>query len=247
MFITCEFCVKDLFVFLPDLFLVVFKQPLTQVAHLLQCKRGLVLSRGTWETKLDQVYEKAELLATAATSHRDRNVLSPEIGTVSGENLQLCFLLSLTSASPQGHAALMWANTLSLPYVFVSAWLEAALANHFFTWWLLTSAVSRLDENVCKSQTRMAEYEGLMAASETKRGQVSNSSVSVIYEDRPAEWEGKNIAAWRPEAWITSRIIAQIGAGAKSKCAMTLNIKWTMYVCTQVNKRWTKTFQVPVF
>lgn len=43
MFITCEFCVKDLFILLPDLLLVVFKQPLTQVAHLLQCKRGLVL------------------------------------------------------------------------------------------------------------------------------------------------------------------------------------------------------------
>ena len=43
MFITCEFCVKDLFVLLPDLLLVVFKQPLTQVAHLLQCKRRLVL------------------------------------------------------------------------------------------------------------------------------------------------------------------------------------------------------------
>ncbi len=41
--ITCEFCVKDLFVLLPDLLLVVFKQPLTQVAHLLQCERGLVL------------------------------------------------------------------------------------------------------------------------------------------------------------------------------------------------------------
>jgi len=39
----CEFCVKDLFVLLPDLLLVVFKQPLTQVAHLLQCKRRLVL------------------------------------------------------------------------------------------------------------------------------------------------------------------------------------------------------------
>lgn len=45
--LTCEFCVKDLFVLLPDLLLVVFKQPLTQVAHLLQCKRRLVLPRGT--------------------------------------------------------------------------------------------------------------------------------------------------------------------------------------------------------
>lgn len=44
----CEFCVKDLFVLLPDLLLVVFKQPLAQVAHLLQCKRRLVLPRGTW-------------------------------------------------------------------------------------------------------------------------------------------------------------------------------------------------------
>lgn len=42
--ITCEFCVKDLFILLPDLLLVVFKQPFAQVAHLLQCKRGLVLS-----------------------------------------------------------------------------------------------------------------------------------------------------------------------------------------------------------
>lgn len=44
LFITCKFCVEDLFVLLPDLFLVVFEQSLTQVAHLLQCKRGLVLS-----------------------------------------------------------------------------------------------------------------------------------------------------------------------------------------------------------
>lgn len=49
--ITCKFCVEDLFVLLPDLLLVVFQQPLAQVAHLLQCKRRLVLSRGTWWTE----------------------------------------------------------------------------------------------------------------------------------------------------------------------------------------------------
>lgn len=54
--------------------------------------------------------KKTELLASAAISHRARIVLSPEIGTVSGENLQLCSLFALTSASPQGHAALMWAS-----------------------------------------------------------------------------------------------------------------------------------------
>lgn len=42
--------------------------------------------------------------------------------------------------------------------------------------------MSRLGQNVCKSQARMAEHEGLMAVSETERGQVSNSAVSVIYE-----------------------------------------------------------------
>lgn len=39
----CKFCVKDLFVLLPDLVLVVFEQALAQVADLLQRKRGLVL------------------------------------------------------------------------------------------------------------------------------------------------------------------------------------------------------------
>lgn len=48
---TCEFCVKDLFVLLPDLLLMVFKQALTQVADLPQCERGLVLSWGTCEGK----------------------------------------------------------------------------------------------------------------------------------------------------------------------------------------------------
>lgn len=43
MFVTCEFCVEDLFILLPDLLLVVFQQALTQVAHLPQCERGLVL------------------------------------------------------------------------------------------------------------------------------------------------------------------------------------------------------------
>lgn len=40
---TCELCVKDLFVLLSDLLLVVFEQALTQVAHLPQRERGLVL------------------------------------------------------------------------------------------------------------------------------------------------------------------------------------------------------------
>ena len=47
---TCKFCVKDLFVLLPYLLLVVFEQALAQVAHLLQCERGLVLPWGTYET-----------------------------------------------------------------------------------------------------------------------------------------------------------------------------------------------------
>lgn len=42
--------------------------------------------------------------------------------------------------------------------------------------------MSHLDYNVCKSQARMAEEEGLMAVSETGRGRDSNSAVSVIYE-----------------------------------------------------------------
>lgn len=42
-FFTCKFCIKDLFVLLPDLLLVVFEQALTQVAHLPQRKRRLVL------------------------------------------------------------------------------------------------------------------------------------------------------------------------------------------------------------
>lgn len=40
---TCKFCVKNLFVLLPDLLLVVFEQALTQVADLPQRERGLVL------------------------------------------------------------------------------------------------------------------------------------------------------------------------------------------------------------
>lgn len=43
MIFTFKFCVKDLFVLLPDLLLVVFEQALTQVAHLPQRERGLVL------------------------------------------------------------------------------------------------------------------------------------------------------------------------------------------------------------
>lgn len=38
IFFTCKFCIKDLFVLLPDLLLVVFEQALTQVAHLPQRK-----------------------------------------------------------------------------------------------------------------------------------------------------------------------------------------------------------------
>lgn len=145
IFITCKLCVKDLFILLPDLLLVVFKQSLTQVAHLLQCKRGLVLSWGTWEIWNQISYEKAES-SSAAISHRDRNVLSPEIDTPSGENLQLCFLLSFTSASQQGHATLMWANSLSLPNVLVAVCPEPTLASWFFTWLSFQrSAVSRLD------------------------------------------------------------------------------------------------------
>lgn len=43
IFFTCKFCIKDLFILLPDLLLVVFEQALTQVAHLPQRKRRLVL------------------------------------------------------------------------------------------------------------------------------------------------------------------------------------------------------------
>lgn len=49
--ITCKFCIEDLFVLLPDLLLVVLEQSLAQVAHLLHCEWGLVLSRGTWKTQ----------------------------------------------------------------------------------------------------------------------------------------------------------------------------------------------------
>lgn len=75
---TCEFCVKNLFVLLPDLLLVVFKQPLTQVAHLLQCKRGLVLPWGTWDTqKSDQRWKgRITHIRGTAISHRDRSVLT---------------------------------------------------------------------------------------------------------------------------------------------------------------------------
>lgn len=81
--ITCKFCVEDLFVLLPDLFLVVFKQSLTQVAHLLQCKRGLVLSWGTWEIKIKSAMKLVEPLAYAPISQWDRKVLSPEIDALS--------------------------------------------------------------------------------------------------------------------------------------------------------------------
>lgn len=111
MYITCEFCVKDLFVLLPDLLLVVFKQPLTQVAHLLQRKRRLVLPWGTWETlkkKSGQLWKRWIIhIRGAVISHRDWHALSPEIGAQPGASLQLCYQWSLTSASQQGHAALM--------------------------------------------------------------------------------------------------------------------------------------------
>lgn len=47
-------------------------------------------------------------------SQRQKCPFPPEIGARPGANLQLCFLSSLTSASQQGHAALMWV-LLSLP------------------------------------------------------------------------------------------------------------------------------------
>lgn len=58
--ITCKFCVEDLFILLPDLLLVVFKQPLAQVAHLLQCKRRLVLSWGTWQAETQMICKDVE-------------------------------------------------------------------------------------------------------------------------------------------------------------------------------------------
>lgn len=117
IFITCEFCVKDLFVLLPDLLLVVFKQPFTQVAHLLQCKRGLVLSWGAWETKSEQLWKGRITRICCNESQRQEQLLP-------GKNLQLCFLLSVISSSQQGHAALMWANSQNVLCVFVSLWVS---------------------------------------------------------------------------------------------------------------------------
>lgn len=124
--------------------------------------------------------KRSELHASATVSHKDRIVLSPEIGTVSGENLQLCSLLSLTSASPQGHAALMWAKS---PLCLCPRVTGARVSEPFL--YVAVFEVSRFGSKVCKSQTRMAAHEGLMAASETERGQVSSSSVSVIYDTVP--------------------------------------------------------------
>lgn len=75
LLITCKFCVEDLFILLPNLLLVVFQQPLTQVAHLLQCKRRLVLSWGTWWTE-----PRMSRGLTSGSSHRT--------GWQQGENQQ---------------------------------------------------------------------------------------------------------------------------------------------------------------
>lgn len=56
---TCKFCVKNLFVLLPDLLLVVFEQALTQVADLPQRERGLVLPWGAYD-KANKKKKKSE-------------------------------------------------------------------------------------------------------------------------------------------------------------------------------------------
>lgn len=111
----------------------------------------------------------------------------------------------------------------------------------------------------------MAEYEGLMVVSETERGRVSNSTASVIYETILQSEREKHRS---PKAWglnyipcpncqsvlhasncttiAAAQICFQKGAEAKTKCAMSL-IEMNNYVCTHVNKRWTQTFQVPVY
>lgn len=78
--ITCKLCVEDLFILLPDLLLVVFKQPLTQVAHLLQCKRWLVLSWGTWQTETQLICEDADSHLAAVTGQDHTKVKHNQCG-----------------------------------------------------------------------------------------------------------------------------------------------------------------------
>lgn len=100
LFFTCKFCVKDLFILLPDLLLVIFEQALTEVAHLPQCERRLVLPWGTCETQNQISFKKKKKkkkkgrltkLSCAMISHLDKSVLSPEIGARPGAHLQLLF------------------------------------------------------------------------------------------------------------------------------------------------------------
>ena len=76
-----------------------------------------------------------------------------------------------------------------------------------------------------------------MAVSETERGRVSNSAVSVIYETILQSERGKNTGAWRTGAWITYCFLTAKWCSTlhhyccstnmfpkRSKCTMAINM-----------------------
>lgn len=109
--ITCKFCVEDLFVFLPDLLLVVLEQSLAQVAHLLHCEWGLVLSWGTWRIeRVRSAVERSRSLsqhqAASGVTHRERECPLPGNRNSSQVKMTSWAVLCCPSALPdaQGHA-----------------------------------------------------------------------------------------------------------------------------------------------
>lgn len=100
----------------------------------------------------------------------------------------------------------------------------------------------------------MAEYEGLMAVSDTERGRVSNSTASVIYETilqserekhrSPKTWGLNYIPCPNCQSGLhasncttiaAAQTCFQKGAEAKTKCAMSLNRneQLCMHTCKQ--------------